>query len=69
MINETNKVTSKQVLYWEKRVEVQRVQMTLFDAIRETKESKEFDAIQKAVKQNHSMQTHEMNQRTAMKQM
>ena len=52
-IKETNSVTSQQILCWAKRVEVQKA---LLEATKENNESKEFDAIKKAVEQNHSTQ-------------
>ena len=39
-LKETNEVTSEQVLCWAKRVEAQRVQKVLLEAIEEIKESK-----------------------------
>ena len=52
-IKGTSKVTSDQVLCWTKRVKVQKA---LLKATKETKESKEFDAIKTVIKQNHSTQ-------------
>ena len=44
------------VLSWAKNIEVQSVQKAFLEAKEETKESKEFDGIKKASKQNHSAQ-------------
>ena len=49
-IKETNKVTSEQLLFWMKRIEMQRVQKALLEATKETKNIKEFNAIKKVVK-------------------
>ena len=46
-IKETNNVTSKQVLCWPERLEVQRVEKALLEVTNETKESKEFDFLKR----------------------
>ena len=55
-IKEANNITSEQFLCWAKGVEVQRVQKVLLFKNKREKESKEFDAIKKTVKQNNRTQ-------------
>ena len=56
---ETNKASNEQVLCWAKRLEVKTVQKVLFEA---SKETKEFDAVKKVVKQSLNKQNIKRNQ-------
>ena len=51
-IEETNIITSEQVLFWAKRAEVQRAQKVWLRATKGTKESKGFEAIKFGHQQN-----------------